>query len=49
MEDQQQYQMNFSVPGSFGSKTMCFLEVQQIKVVVNEEILKNSETSQQTF
>ena len=27
MEDQQQYQINFSVPESFGSKTMCFLEV----------------------
>ena len=45
MEDQQQYRMDFSVPESLGSKTMCFLKFTQNEAIVNEEILTNSRIS----
>ena len=45
MEDQQQYQTNFSVPESLGSKTMHFYNITQNEGVDNEEILSNLGTS----
>ena len=45
MGDQQQNQINFSVPESLISETICFLEVPQHETVVKEEILRNSATS----
>ena len=45
MDDQQQYQINFSIPESLGCETMCFLELTQHEAIVNEEILRNSRTS----
>ena len=45
MDDQQKYQMNFSVPVSLRSKTMPFSKFAQNKAGHNERILINSGTS----
>ena len=45
MRDKQQYQINFSVSESLGSKTMSFYKFTPNEDVVNKEITTNCGTS----